>query len=345
MGGARGPGGVRARRYVQHVIVDQALYRDGRRQPGRPDLAELAAAAAGPGAMAWIDIRRPDEREFDEVARLFNLHPLAVEDAIHAHQRPKLERYGETLFCVLRPARYVEATETVEFDELHVFIGPGFVISVRQDDLPDVGAVRESLERRPGVLGEGPPAVLHALMDRVVDDYAPVADGIEGDLDEIEDQVFGTGDDASRRIYQLTREVIGFQRAIRPLGEMSDRLMGAEDPSSEEHRYLRDVHDHAIRLGERVEGFRELLDKILQVNLTLEAKALAEASNEQTIETKKISAWAAIIFAPTLVGTIYGMNFDTMPELAWEWGYPFAILLMAAIALVLYVLFKRRRWI
>lgn len=327
------------------MIVDQALYRDGRRQPGRPDLAELAAAAAGPGAMAWIDIRRPDEREFDEVARLFNLHPLAVEDAIHAHQRPKLERYGETLFCVLRPARYVEATETVEFDELHVFIGPGFVISVRQDDLPDVGAVRESLERRPGVLGEGPPAVLHALMDRVVDDYAPVADGIEGDLDEIEDQVFGTGDDASRRIYQLTREVIGFQRAIRPLGEMSDRLMGAEDPSSEEHRYLRDVHDHAIRLGERVEGFRELLDKILQVNLTLEAKALAEASNEQTIETKKISAWAAIIFAPTLVGTIYGMNFDTMPELAWEWGYPFAILLMAAIALVLYVLFKRRRWI
>ena len=150
---------------------------------------------------------------------------------------------------------------------------------------------------------------------------------------------------AGEHLLQLTREVIGFERAIQPLGEMADRLMGAEDPSSEEHRYLRDVHDHAIRLGQRVDGFRELLDKILQVNLTLEAKALAEASNEQTIETKKISAWAAIIFAPTLVGTIYGMNFDSMPELAWEWGYPFAIILMVVIAVVLYVLFKRRRWI
>ena len=327
------------------MIVDQALYRDGVRQPGHPALAELADSAAQPGALAWIDIRKPEPQEFDEVARLFELHPLAVEDAIHAHQRPKLENYGETTFCVLRPARYVEATESVEFDELHVFIGSGFVISVRQDDLPNVAAVRQSLEHRPKVLAEGPPAVLHALMDRVVDDYAPVADGIEGDLDEIEDQVFGTGDDASRRIYQLTREVIGFQRAIQPLGEMSDQLMSAEDPTSEEHRYLRDVHDHAIRLGERVEGFRELLDKILQVNLTLEAKALAQASNEQTIETKKISAWAAIIFAPTLVGTIYGMNFETMPELAWDWGYPFAILLMVAIALVLYLVFKRRKWI
>lgn len=327
------------------MIVDQALYRDGVRDPARPALGELATAAGRPGVLAWIDIRHPDEREFDEVARLFGLHPLAVEDAIHAHQRPKLERYGETLFCVLRPARYVEPTESVEFDELHVFIGPGFVISVSQGDLPNVAAVRESLERRPKLLAEGPPAVLHALMDRVVDDYTPVADGIEGDLDEIEDQVFGTGDDASRRIYQLTREVIGFERAIQPLGEMADRLMGAEDPSSEEHRYLRDVHDHAIRLGQRVDGFRELLDKILQVNLTLEAKALAEASNEQTIETKKISAWAAIIFAPTLVGTIYGMNFESMPELAWDWGYPFAILLMVLIAVVLYVVFKRRRWI
>lgn len=327
------------------MIVDQALYRDGVRQPGRPSLSELASDAAQSGSLAWIDIRRPGESEFAEVASLFHLHPLAVEDAIHAHQRPKLERYGETQFCVLRPARYVEPTETVEFDELHVFIGPGFVISVCQGDLPDVAAVRASLERRPQVLAEGPPAVLHALMDRVVDDYSPVADGIEGDLDDIEDQVFGTGDDASRRIYQLTREVIGFQRAIQPLGEISERLMDAEDPSSEEHRYLRDVHDHAIRLGERVEGFRELLDRILQVNLTLEAKALAEASNEQTVETKKISAWAAIIFAPTLVGTIYGMNFKNMPELAWEWGYPFAILLMVVIAVVLYVLFKRRRWI
>ncbi len=295
--------------------------------------------------MVWIGMSAPGPGEFDAVTRLFRLHPLAVEDAIHAHQRPKLESYGDTLFCVLRPARYLEVTETVEFGEVHVFCGPGFVITVRHGEMPDLAQVRAGCEDHPAVLEGGPMSVLHAVMDAVVDDYAPVADGIENDLDEIEDQVFSHGEDASKRIYELTREVIGFQRALAPLGEMTDRLMGHEHVSHEERRYLRDVHDHAVRLADRVEGFRELLAGILQVNLSQGARALALASHEQTVENRKISAWAAIIFAPTVVGTIYGMNFENMPELGWEWGYPLALAVMAAIAVALHALFRRRGWI
>jgi len=295
--------------------------------------------------MAWVGLYRPTEDEFAQVAREFQLHELAVEDAVHAHQRAKLERYGDTLFCVLRPARYVDETETVEFGEVHVFAGPQFVITIRHGEAPDLGDVRRGLEARPDLLRRGPVAVLHAIMDRVVDDYSPVIAGVENDIDEIEDEVFDGTVDASRRIYQLSREVIAFQRATKPLVAMLDLLMAEPGVDDEERSYLRDVQDHALRVQEQADGFRQLLQNILSVNLTLETKSLSEVSNAQNEEVKKISAWAAILFAPTLVGTIYGMNFDQMPELHWQLGYPYAIALMLGVCIALYILFKRRGWI
>ena len=327
------------------MIVDRAIYRDGVRTDGAHSLGELGEACRAGRGVAWIGLHRPSAAEFDAVAREFDLHELAVEDAVHAHQRPKLERYGDTLFCVLRPARYIDETEDVDFSEIHVFAGPGFVVTVRHGEAPNLAAVRSALESRPDLLRRGPVAILHAIFDRVVDDYARVVAGVGNDVDEIEDEVFGGHPDVSRRIYALSRHVIAFQRATKPLAPMLARLMAEPDIGDEEARYLRDVQDHAIRVQEQVDAFRALLENILSVNLTLETKALAEASNLQNEEVKKISAWAAILFAPTLVGTIYGMNFRHMPELDWRLGYPFALALMLLVCVTLHRVFSRRGWI
>jgi len=330
---------------VLGVIVDSAIYRDGRRVSERQDVSEMAASCDADGGIAWIGLYRPSRAEFEEVAREFALHELAVDDAVNAHQRPKLERYGKTLFCVLRPARYVDDTETVEFGEVHVFAGPRFVITVRHSEAPDLGDVRRKLEARPDLVRRGSVAILHVIMDRVVDDYGPVVAGLENDVDEIEDDVFDPKADASRRIYDLTREVILFQRAVKPLVPMLERLMADPEVDEEERRYLRDVQDHALRVQEQADGFRQLLQNILNVNLTLETKQLSEVSNRQNEEVKKISAWAAILFAPSVIGTVYGMNFDNMPELHWHYGYAYAVALMITVSLILYVVFKRRSWI
>jgi magnesium transporter len=274
-----------------------------------------------------------------------------VEDAVKAHQRPKLERYDETLFVVLRPARYVDETETVEFGEVHVFVGEDFVVTVRHGEASELGKVRKRLEGDPDLLRLGPEAILYTVMDRVVDDYGPVVEGLENDIDEIETEVFSGNAGVSRRIYELSREVIQFQRATQPLpGILGDVIGGVQNP--ELQRYLRDVQDHVLRVTEQVASFRELLQNILSVNLTLvglsqneEVKAITEASIEQNNEVKKISAWAAILFAPTLVGTVYGMNFDRMPELHWTLGYPFALLLMLVVSVSLYLVFKHRGWL
>ena len=328
------------------MIVERALYREGRRTEAGAGLTELGRACRSGDGIAWVGLSQPTEAEFAEVAREFGLHPLAVEDAVHAHQRAKLERYGDTIFCVLLAARYDDEREEVRFGELHVFAGPCFVVTVRHGDPPDLATVRRGLEGRPDLLRRGTVAILHAILDKVVDDYAPVVAGLENDIDEIEDQVFQAHAGVSRRIYELLREVIAFHRAARPLPEMLEALMGGmSEGQEEERRYLRDVHDHALRVQESVEGFRQLLENILNVNVALETKALNEASNAQNEEVKRISAWAAILFAPTLVGTVYGMNFTNMPELDWHLGYPFAIGLMLAVSVVLFAVFKRRGWI
>jgi magnesium transporter len=327
------------------VIVDRAIYRDGRRTSAPDSLAEMNSACRGGAGIAWIGLYRPDEAEFAHIAQEFDLHELAVEDAVQAHQRAKLERYGDTLFLVLRPARYIDETETVEFGEVHIFAGPQFVITVRHAEAPDLHRVREQLEARPELLRRGPVAIVHAILDRVVDDYAPVIAGLENDIDEIEDEVFGGNPNVSRRIYELTREVIEFQRATKPLAGILNGLMSGRDVDEEEQLFLRDVLDHALRVQEQADGFRELLQNILSVNLTLETKVMSETSTAQNEELKKISAWAAILFAPTLVGTVYGMNFDHMPELSWVVGYPLALVLMASTSLGLYLMFKARGWI
>jgi magnesium transporter len=327
------------------VIIDSAVYKDGKRVAEPASLAELAAAAREGAGLAWLGLHEPTTEELAEVAREFSLHELAVEDAIHAHQRPKLEWYGDVALLVLRPARYIDEKEEVEFGEVHLFVGPNFVIKIRHGEASELGGLRQSLESRPDLLRRGPMAVVYAVVDRVVDDYAPVVAGLENDVDEIESEVFGRARHVSRRTYELIREVIEFRRAIHPLPEVLLHLMKDRDVGDEEKRYLRDVHDHALRIQEQVDGFHELLRNILSVNLTLETKDLNEAGNRQNEEVKKISAWAAILFAPTLVGTVYGMNFDNMPELHWRFGYPMALGMMFGVSLGLYLLFKRRRWI
>ena len=338
------------------MIVDNVVYDvDGRLVAEPQSLRQTYEELRREHGVAWIGLYRPTEEEFASVAEEFGLHELAVEDAIQAHQRPKLERYGQTLFVVLRPARYLDVPEEVEFGEIHVFVGEDFVITVRHGEAPALGEVRKRLEADPELLMQGPEAILYAIMDRVVDGYAPVVRGLENDIDEIEVEVFSGNPGVSRRTYELSREVIEFQRAVKPLtGMLANLIAGFEkykvDP--ELQRYLRDVQDHAIEVTERVAGFRDLLQNILSVNLTLvglqqneEVKALTEASIEQNNEVKKISAWAAILFAPTLVGTVYGMNFEYMPELQWGLGYPFALLLMLLVSGSLYAIFKRRDWL
>jgi magnesium transporter len=305
--------------------------------------------------VAWIGLYRPDQQELASLAREFDLHELALEDAILAHQRPKLERYGDVLFVVLRSARYLDDVEEVEFGELHLFVGPDFVVTVRHSEAPDLAVVRRRLESNPDLLRLGPEAILYAIMDRVVDDYIPVVAGLSNDIDEIETEVFSGDPQVSRRIYQLTREVIEFQRTVQPLGAMFQALTaGFEKYGTDEElqRYLRDVEDHIIGVVEQVDAFRELLRDMLTVNATLvaqeqneEMRRLSVAGHAQNEEVKRISAWAAILFAPTVVGGIYGMNFDRMPELHWVWGYPFALALMLTISVGLYLAFRRRGWL
>ncbi|MGX7730214.1 magnesium/cobalt transporter CorA [Rhodococcus sp. 2H158] len=340
---------------AESSIVDSAVYRDGRRVASPATLAQALDCLPEPGSMAWIGMYRPTDAQLNAAAEQFELHELAVEDAIAAHQRPKLERYGDTLFVVLRAARYVDESERVDFGEVHVFVGPTFVLTVRHSESPDLSAVRDRMESEPDLLRLGPEAVLYAILDAVVDGYAPVVAGLQNDIDEIETEVFSGDPRVSRRIYELSREVIEFQRAAKPLLTVLSGLSSgfAKYRTDDElQRYLRDVTDHATTVVEQVDSFRQLLGNILTVNATLvsqmqneEMRNLSRASIEQNEEIKRISAWAAILFAPTLIGTVYGMNFDTMPELHWAAGYPMALLMMVMTCAGLYAIFRRRGWL
>jgi magnesium transporter len=322
------------------MIVDSAVYVDGKRVVVPDSLEGIYETYREKDGFAWIGLYEPTRDEFDSVAGEFGLHPLAVRDALRAHQRPKVERYGETLFVVIKAARYVEEKEVVEFGEVHAFVGPDFVVTVRYGETNELQEVRRSLEGRPDLLRKGPYAVLYAIMDRTVDDYVPVVDGLANDIDEIEVEVFESQPDVSRRIYELSREVIRFHQATQPLARTLESLTQEEtsDIDPEVRRYLRDVQDRVLRVTDQAQGFRELLQNILSVNLTL-------ASVNQNDQVKKISAWAAILIVPTLITGIYGMKFDSMPELHWTYGYPLALLLMLTISLILYWGFKRRGWL
>jgi magnesium transporter len=338
------------------LIVDNAVYSSGRRVATPETVAESHEwLVEDPERLVWLGLYRPEPGELGELAGQYDLPELAVEDAIKAHQRPKFERYGDTLFVVLKAARYLDAAEEVEFGELHLFLGRNFAITVRHSESPDLPRVRRRLESEPALLEKGSEAVLYAILDAVVDGYSPVVAGLANDIDEIETEVFRGDPGVSRRIYELSQEVLEFQRAAQPLtGILAAITAGFDKYGVDEdlRSYLRDVEDHVVQVNERVEGFRQQLRDILTVNATLvaqrqneEIRELTEASIAQGEEVKKISAWAAILFAPTLVGTVYGMNFDSIPELHWHLGYPFALVLMVGVSVTLYWVFKRRGWI
>jgi magnesium transporter len=323
------------------MIADNAIYVDGRRAAQPSSLQETYEALRQlDDGVAWIDLHEPTQEEFESVAQELELSPRVIEGAIKPQQRPKLVRYGDSLFVVLKTARYLDEPEKVEFSEVHVLVGKDFVVTVRYEAIPALEEVRRRLEGEPELLRQGPQPILREIMDQIVDDYEPVLEGLGTDIQEVEVEVFGGNEDVSQRIYELSRELVQFQRATSPLARSLDR--GAE---REEHNidpelrsYLRELHDRVLRVEEPTEGFRDMLSDILVVNLTL-------ISVRQNDQTKKISAWAAILIVPTLITGIYGMNFDYMPELHWTYGYPFALALMVSISVGLYAVFRYVRWL
>jgi magnesium transporter len=336
-------------------IVDSAIYREGERETHHVTLDQTFEDLHENGGFAWIGLYRPTEAELASVAEEFELHHLAVSAAVTGHQRPKLERFGDTLFVVLRPARYLDQPEQVEFGEVHLFIGPNFAITVRHAESPDLARVRKDLEGNPDLCSLGPQAVLYAVMDEVVHGYQPVVAGMEDDIDEIEDQLFNGDPAVARRIYELAREAMAFQRATHPLVRILRSLESGYEKyhvDLELRRDFRDVLDQVLRTVERADTFRALLENALTVHSTLvtqqqneEMRQLSHASIEQGDQVKRISSWAAILFTPGLVSGIYGMNFTHMPELSWLLGYPMALALMLVSAAVLYVVFKRHNWL
>ena len=324
------------------MIVDCAHYSGGKRQHDHPISPEEAAKMARGGSnFVWLGLHEPGPEEMKAVADAFDLPELAVEDARHAHQRPKLEDYEDNkYFVVLRPARYDDAKEEIEFGEIHLFIGSGYVIAVRHGEASELSAARRRLEARPDLLELGAASAVWAIVDKVVDDYRPVVDGLENDLEEVEDDIFSRRGDSTQRIYFLKREVIEFHRAVAPLLVPLEALeRGAfrqVDPKLQS--FFRDVADHARRVDETVMAQRELLTSILEANLAL----LSVRQNEVV---RAISAWAAIIAVPTFIASVYGMNFEYMPELDSRLGYPLALLVMASCIVVLHRFFRRIDWL
>ncbi len=322
------------------MIVDCAHYRDGTRQHEGPLALDEAAKRRGEDGFVWLGLHDPAEGELLEVAERFGLPKLAVEDATHAHQRPKLEDYGDGNFLVLHTARYLDDAEEVEFGEVHVFTGDDYVVVVRHGAASELGSARERLEANPELLREGPAAAVWAITDKIVDDYEPVMAGLENDVEEVEVAVFGERGDETRRIYFLRRELAEFHRAVRPLLQPLNQLIanGREEVSGPMREHLRDVADHVTRVEDAITTQRELLSSILQASL-------AVISVRQNDVVKQISGWAAIITVPTLIASIYGMNFRHMPELAWRYGYPICLAAMATAAVVLYRILRRAGWL
>jgi magnesium transporter len=323
------------------MIVDCAVYEDGRRRDGATPVHQAMEACREPGAFTWIGLYEPTEEEFDSIRREFELHALAVEDAIHAHQRPKLEVYGEMVFIVLKTARYVDPEEVIRLGEILIFLGHDYVITVRHGEASELKDVRQRLEQEPELLAHGPGAVLHAIVDKVVDDYGPAIAGLGEDIDQIENQVFSSErDNPAERIYKLKREVLAFSHAAGPLVDPVDRLSKGhyEVIHPEVRTYFRDVNDHLIRAHEQLEGYRDLLTSVLSANL-------AQVTVRQNEDVRRISAIVAILAVPTAIAGIYGMNFEHMPELGWTFGYPLVIAVMLAICFVLYRFFRRAGWL
>jgi magnesium transporter len=323
------------------MIVDCGLYQRGERADRELSLAEAFELSEDPESFVWVGLHDPTHDEFEEVRQRFHLHELAVEDAIKAHQRAKLEVYDDSVFVVLKPAAYDDEAEEISFGEIMMFIGERFVVSVRHGDLSGLAQVRERLERQPKLLRRGPSAVLYAVVDHVVDDYIPIVRHIDRDVQQVEEEVFSVdGGNPTERIYRLKRQVLGFHQAIAGLIEPLDVLTHNRVPldTAPLAKYLRDVGDHARRVNEQVDAQRDLLTSILHANL-------AQVGVRQNEDARRISAWVAIAAVPTMIAGLYGMNFTHMPELDWRWGYPVVLLVMAVICVSLFRAFRRNGWL
>jgi magnesium transporter len=334
------------RRSTDSPVVDCAVYVGGVRQPSVPP-EEALKAAQKEGGFVWLGLYEPTEEELSAIAGRYDLHPLAVEDAVYAHQRPKLEHYDGVLFMVLKTATYVEhehltaTSEVVDTGEVMVFLGADYVITVRHGEHTGLSELRSRLEDQGDLLRLGPSAVLYALADLVVDTYVDVAGAVEEDVDELEASVFGPErKDDIGRIYQLKRELLQLRRAVAPLEVPLQKL--TERPidaiPGEIRAYFGDVLDHLIRVRDQILGLDELLSSILQASL-------ARTSVTDNEDTRKISAWAAIIAVPTLVTGVYGMNFENMPELTWRYGYYAVLVFIVVVCVLLYRGFKRNGWL
>lgn len=323
------------------MLIDCAHYKDGSRQNGPPlAIDEAAARTLEQDGFVWLGLHDPDEAEMVEVAERFDLPPLAVEDAMQAHQRPKIEDYDKGYFLVLHTARYIDETEEVEFGEVHVFTGPGYAVVLRHGAASELHSARERLEQHPELVRLGPAAAVWAVMDKVVDDYRPVVEGLENDIEEVEQAVFSDGGDQTRRVYFLRRELADFYRAVHPLLGALDALESRTRDNVPKllRNHLRDVEDHVARVEEEIATQRDVLASIFQANL-------AVIGLQQNDVVRKISGWAAMIAVPTFMASIWGMNFTHMPELRWYYGYPIALGAMFVTSLVLFRGLRRARWI
>lgn len=329
------------------AIVDCAAYLDGKRVPGCHDPLEAIERVRSEGrGFVWIGLHEPDTDEMTVVAELFGLHELAVEDAVHAYQRPKMDRYDSSLFLVLKTVCYVEhragaAVEIVQDGEIMMFLGADFIVTVRHGSHSQLTGVRAGLESDPEQLAIGPAAVMHSIADRIVDEYLTVVEAVEDDIDEMENSVFTTEKSVDiEQIYLLKREILGLRRAVTPLAPALRALSGTPHRlvPAEIREYFRDVEDHLSVVAERVSTFDEMLT-------TLVSAALAEVTTRQNEDMRKITAWAAIALVPTAIAGIYGMNFEHIPELSWTYGYPMVIGFIAGICTLLYMLLRRRGWL
>ena len=322
-------------------VVSSVAYSDGRRLRD-VTIDDISEVLKEPGVFVWVALQDPSDDLLGRIQKEFGLHDLAIEDARLAHQRPKLEQYGDSIFVVLRPALLSADQMKVTLGEAHLFAGPNYVVSIRHATPSTYEAVRARCESTPALLRKGPGLVLYAIMDFVVDQYFPVVDALESQLEKLEDEIFGPAFDRAtiERIYDLKRNLLEIKRSVAPLVDICNRLMRFDLPIIPEdgRPYLRDVYDHAIRINEEVDRQRELLTSALEARLSLTAVAQNEAM-------KKLAGWAAIIGVPTLVAGVYGMNFKFMPELEWRYGYPLVMGGMVAVCAFLYVRFKRSGWL
>jgi magnesium transporter len=322
-------------------IVNCAAYADGRRV-ANVEIEDISEALKQPDRFVWVGLHEPDEEMLGKVQREFGLHDLAIEDAHCAHQRPKLEAYGDSLFIVLRTAQMNREERHIDFGETHFFIGSNFLVTVRHGSSLPYTEVRARCESTPHLLRKGPAFALYAVMDSIVDQYFPVIDALELELEAIEEQVFGeqSSRETTAQIYRLKRELLDVKRAVSPLIDICNRLIRFDLELIPEgtRLYFRDVYDHVIRINEIVDNSRELLTTALEANFSL-------ISISQNDVSKKFAGWAAIIAVPTMIAGIYGMNFKFMPELDWIYGYPLALTLTLGSSCVLFLLFKRSGWL